>query len=109
MCSIAETVWHMQPCVCDSGSAVALLQLAVIDAVCCTHSNVAYQGMESLTAHKAEKSEIDSCMTSSVVIMARLLVRLTLNSEVPSRFCFCLAAPLAAALYQNNAQCQNKI
>ncbi len=103
MCSIAEVVWHMQPCVCDSGSAVALLQLAVIDTVCCTHADVTYQGMERLTAHKAEKSGIDSCMTASVVIMARLLVRLTLNSGVPSRFCFCLAAPLAATFYQNNA------
>ena len=68
-----------------------------------THADVTYQGMERLTAHKAEKSGIDSCMTASVVIMARLLVRLTLNSGVPSRFCFCLAAPLAATFYQNNA------
>ncbi len=67
------------------------------------HASVAYQGMARLTAHKAEKSGIDSCMTSSVVIMARLLVRLTLNSGVPSRFCFCLAAPLAATGYQNSA------
>ncbi len=80
-----------------------MLQVAVIDAACCAHANVEYQRMERLTAHRAEKSGIDIRTTSSVVITACRLVRLMLNSGVPSRFCLSLAALLAVTFYQDKA------